>query len=87
MKYPNYTGTEPCAQIGMDFYFNEPTNGIYIFRDLLKATCNECPMLVQCRTWALHHEEYGWWGGTTPRERVSLRKELGIKFEPLMRAS
>jgi hypothetical protein len=88
MRYPNFTGTEPCAQVGFEPFFEDPLpNGILEHRNLLIDTCNHCPMLVECRTWALHHEEYGWWAGTTRRERISLRKELGIKFQPLMRAS
>ena len=88
MKYPNYTGTEPCAQVGIELFFTDPAkNGILEYRHLLQDTCRHCPMIVQCRDWALRHEEYGFWGGTTPRERVALRRELGITFKPLSRVA
>ena len=88
MKYPNYTGTEPCASLGVSFYFSDVRiDGHYPYRDLLNETCDTCPMLAQCRAWALHHEEYGFWAGTTARERVALRRELGISFETLSRVA
>lgn len=88
MKYPNYTGTEPCAQVGFELFFADPAkNGILEHRALLQDTCRRCPILLQCRDWALRHEEYGFWAGTTPRERVALRKELGITFESLSRVA
>lgn len=36
-----------------------------------KALCAECPVLTQCRLFALSsNEPFGVWGGTTARERA-----------------
>lgn len=35
-----------------------------------------CPLLEQCREFALvNNERFGIWGGTTPEERIELRKK------------
>ncbi|MBM4504330.1 hypothetical protein GS582_10965 [Rhodococcus hoagii] len=37
-----------------------------------KKICERCPVLVECRTYALEHEErHGVWGGLTESERRS----------------
>lgn len=42
--------------------------------DLAKAVCARCPRTAQCLALALAtDEEFGIWGGTTPRERRRLR--------------
>jgi len=48
------------------------------------ARCVTCPVIQDCRQWALdHREDFGVWGGTTPKERRQLR--LG-RVEPLLAA-
>ena len=40
-----------------------------------KRICNTCPVLEQCLTHALTHDETdGVWGGLSPEERAELRK-------------
>lgn len=40
-----------------------------------KAICADCPVTMQCLTWALEHDErYGVWGGLSESERQQLRK-------------
>lgn len=38
-----------------------------------KAICNQCPVLVTCRTESLH-EYFGVWGGLSENERRKLRR-------------
>ena len=38
-----------------------------------KAICATCPVIVECKDWAIKHGEAGVWGGTTERERRGLR--------------
>jgi hypothetical protein len=36
-----------------------------------QAICNLCPVRMYCLEWGLtRHEEFGVWGGTTPRQRA-----------------
>lgn len=35
-----------------------------------KQLCEGCPVRAECLQWALDHEEFGVWGGTTEEERA-----------------
>src|SRR5689334_8656429 len=37
-----------------------------------KAFCAECPIQKFCKNYAIVHDEYGIWGGTTRKERLEL---------------
>lgn len=39
-----------------------------------RKICNECPVEVECRDYALENLEYGVWGGTSERQRVKIRR-------------
>jgi WhiB family redox-sensing transcriptional regulator len=41
------------------------------------AACQRCPVRSTCLAFALEHEEYGIWGGTTDRERMALLRAQG----------
>lgn len=47
-----------------------------------KTVCNACPVLIECRWWALHNEVAGICGGFTERERESWRRDFGIVAAP-----
>lgn len=64
--------TDPDAwfpeQIGTDPYVNTQS-----YTDARKL-CNQCPVKAQCLAYALaNEEEFGMWGGATPRERQAMR--------------
>lgn len=42
--------------------------------------CNSCPVKDQCLDHALKYEKYGYWGGTNARQRIKMRKDLGIEL-------
>lgn len=68
--------TVPCQETDPEAFFPEqgvrPTEAI--------ALCNTCPVITQCRDYAIwHFEDFGVWGGTTPEQRQKIRKEKGIK--------
>ena len=74
--YPPYTGSEPCAQIGWEPYFSEVF--FYKEQEVMKEACDACPLLEQCREWALHRERWGFWAGMAETERARVRSQLGI---------
>lgn len=44
----------------------------------LRNECAGCPVLDQCRNYAIWHEEYGFWGGMSEEERGAYRNAHGI---------
>lgn len=69
-----------AACVGIDTEFFYPPRDK--FQDgeaaLLKRMCLNCPVKQACLEWGLTMERYGVWGGTTPYERFSIRKQLEI---------
>ena len=44
-----------------------------------RSICAECPVQTKCLSFALRaNVEYGIWAGTTPRERVRMRRKADI---------
>ena len=88
VKYPNFDGTQACANADVEDFYYEDYEGTgqrksKSKKDFTTAAilCSSCPFKDPCFVYALHHEEYGFWGGYTEEERKKIRKEKGIKFE------
>jgi WhiB family redox-sensing transcriptional regulator len=47
------------------------------------AMCDACPAWKACRDWALRHEKFGIWAGTSERQRRILRRQSGIRLVEL----
>jgi len=45
-----------------------------------KAICDQCPYKAACLQIGLDSELYGIWGGTTPKERKQMRRDLKISL-------
>lgn len=75
------TGGEPCQQVDPEMYFEEQARTAAILAPILKALCADCPILDSCRDHAVLHEEYGFWGGMSARERKLERRRLGIVLD------
>lgn len=50
---------------------------------IAKDYCRRCPLIRACLTYALSNDVDGIWGGTTPAERVNLRRRHHIVAEQL----
>ena len=75
------TSSALCSQTDPELFFPEhmtSTNTIAI----AKSICRECPVQVECLSFALRTKETeGIWGGMTPKERFELlRKTKGIEL-------
>jgi hypothetical protein len=56
-------------------------------RAWMDSKCDTSPVFKSCREWAIAHEDFGYWAGTTAGERREERKERGIRcVEPLWQA-
>jgi len=60
-----------CRNSGLDFFAEEPSEECY-------ELCDVCPVKEQCLKQAMQYEHYGFWAGTTERERYAKRRALGI---------
>ncbi len=82
IKAPYFDGSQPCAQIGGDFFFadSETDSGSMIVdTKFLKKVCESCHFKNPCLEYAVTHEVEGYWAGTGARQRHEMRKKLGIK--------
>ncbi len=43
------------------------------------AICRQCPVRALCADWAIKREEFGIYGGLTPKQRAVIRSEWQIK--------
>jgi WhiB family redox-sensing transcriptional regulator len=61
------------------FYINLPYNIAEREKERrAKQLCFACVHISECREWAMAHEDYGIWGGTTEKERAALRRTMNI---------
>ena len=49
----------------------------------LRRMCLQCPILRECREYAVKHEVFGFWGGMTAMERQSERHMKNILLEEI----
>lgn len=52
-------------------------------RYIRERLCGGCPVKEACLEWALVHERYGIWGGTSPYHRASIRKARRWAFNEI----
>jgi len=84
---PRFAGDEPCRTNPDCFYSEDGETHLKAKHAIAKTLCASCPMLLACRTWAIHSERYGYWGGMSPGERSMYRQVHGIGLaEPHLRS-
>lgn len=77
--YPAYDGSEPCREVDPEIYYPSTFNALKrSTRTLMDQLCNACHARDACLMWALHHEKEGYWAGTTPEDRIRMRRDLRI---------
>jgi WhiB family redox-sensing transcriptional regulator len=59
------------------FYIEHATRPLPVVSD----ACGSCPVSTECLDHALHFEAFGFWAGTSERERRRLRRLRGIRLE------
>tara|TARA_B110000459_G_scaffold143656_1_gene156468 strand:- start:6516 stop:6833 length:318 start_codon:yes stop_codon:yes gene_type:complete len=66
----------PCSQ-SPDLFYPDTMDGkgAAYYVKIAKRACQQCPLLLQCGTYAMEfNEEYGVWGGLSPIDRKALRR-------------
>ena len=69
VDYPAFNNDVACADKDTEAFFSESAVKI----SKAKSLCAECPMIQECATWAIRHEEYGVFGGLSAKERQMMR--------------
>lgn len=71
-----------CAQVDPELFFPTAIGPSYLPAvRLALAICVECPIKLQCLEHALEvGEDYGIWGGTTPKERHELTRQRKMRL-------
>lgn len=49
-------------------------------RDRARAICATCPVRLECLEHAIHHEQFGVWGGLSSEEREQIRRDRGMTY-------
>ena len=74
--YWNWQQQGLCSNLDSDLFFHpEGERGGPRRRRIehAKTICAQCPVINQCREYALnHHEPYGVWGGLSEEERANI---------------
>lgn len=70
----------PCMGTDPQLWFPEIGEGRIEKRAI--AFCQECPVIAQCREYAIITDQRaGVWGGTTPQDRDKINRQRGIRQE------
>lgn len=68
-------GSQPCAHVDPEIFFPAPSDRPGIAR--AKAICNTCNFVEECLASAVWEPKLeGIWGGTTSRQRETMRTRL-----------
>lgn len=64
-----------CRTMDPEHFFPEGRDQAYLAKEA-KRICLDCPILRECRDWALtRHEEFGVWGGLSDKDRRAIWKK------------
>lgn len=67
------------GKITNDFYPELGVKGAAKQVREMKMFCRECSVILDCLSYALENDEqFGIWGGMTPKERSKIRKNHGV---------
>ncbi len=68
-----------CREEDPDLFFPVGTGGPALAQaEDAKSVCRRCPVMQRCLRWAMESgQEYGVWGGTSEKDRQSLRRTAG----------
>lgn len=72
---------EPCAGADQAVFFHNYSDASSYAE--ARDMCVRCPILAECREWAILHELHGYWGGSSPHEREDIRRRRGIMVDQM----
>ena len=71
-----------CSEIGVEMFYTDDKDDKRLDSTTTYAMagsiCRKCSHIVECADWAIKNELFGFWGGLTPKDRISIRKNKKI---------
>lgn len=82
VREPSQYEAPSCATIGGDFWFPDKEQESISLTEAqyAKSICMRCPHRKECAEWGIRKENFGIWGGLSPRERFRIRQQRGIRL-------
>ena len=73
---PNWQHSAACRDEDPELFFPVGNSGPALLKiEEAKAVCHRCPVMDQCRQWALDSgQDAGVWGGLSEEERRAVRR-------------
>jgi WhiB family redox-sensing transcriptional regulator len=71
-----FDGTQPCRQTDPEIFFPEKGGNAFETKVAVNI-CRTCRFINPCLEFAIETHALGIWGGTTERQRRTLRKQKG----------
>jgi len=66
-----------CQDLDTELFFPDKEAFTEAEERVFQNMCVECPVMMACLEWALAHEKWGIWAGTTPANRRFIRSKVG----------
>lgn len=86
MELPRWSAKPNCDESIAEFFFvpgeDQGRGQSYEYINQLKKICSTCPILEECREYAITHSVMGWWGNTSENQRALIRAERGYIIQP-----
>jgi hypothetical protein len=81
MREPRFYEAPSCATVGGDFWFPDMEKESITQAEaaFAKSICRMCPHKPECAEWGVVNETHGIWGGLSPRDRSSIRRQRKLK--------
>lgn len=76
------TSESRCREVDPEIFFPDDYQSPQEIHVVL-SLCSHCPVFKQCHDYAIQHDLFGWWAGTTREERKAKQKALGIEPTPI----
>jgi WhiB family redox-sensing transcriptional regulator len=64
-----------CGDMDPELFFADDL--VTFAHPVVQAACNRCVISTACLAWAMeNNEQFGVWGGTTPKQRRALKRPI-----------
>ena len=77
MRYEDVDwGQASCRGVLTDLFYLDTNYEAFVVNPQLRRMCADCPILADCREYAIRNENHGFWAGLTVQERHRLRARM-----------